>query len=247
MAGIKRHFQLFNKPVPLALLLYIAFNKPDNMRWIAIICLLIAFDSRAQLWKDYKLNANNDTLNRIDMKDRKQGPWVVRYESVRGEPGYEEEGWYKYNRKDGEWRLFSLEGDLVGVENYKWGMKDGNCKYYTRFGQLKLEQTWKAMNPDKEYDTLEIEDLDKLDSYRTVIVKNEGAALRHGQWKYYDTESGTIIRTENYVLGKLEGEPSTNTVTTEKKPAAKPQAILDFEKKNAGKKKIKVRDGSTRQ
>ena len=218
------------------------------MRWIAILCLLIAFDTQAQLWKDYKLNANNDTLNRIDQKDRKQGPWIHRYESVRGEPGYEEEGWYKYNRKEGEWRLFSLEGDLVGVENYKWGMKDGICRYYTKFGQLKLEQSWKAMNPDKEYDTLEIEDLDKLDSYRTVIVKNEGAALRHGIWKYYNTESGTIMRTENYVLGKLEGEPSNNAVAQEKKPTgAKPQEVMDFEKKNAGKKKNKVRDGSTRQ
>lgn len=217
------------------------------MRWIAIICLLISLDSQAQLWKDYKLNANNDTLNRIDQKDRKQGPWVHRYESLRGEPGYEEEGWYKYNRKEGEWRLFSLEGDLVGVENYKWGMKDGICKYYTKFGQLKLEQSWRAMNPDKEYDTLEIEDVDKLNSYRTVIVKNEGAAVRHGQWKYYNTESGTIARTETYVMGKLEGEPVTNTTTTEKKPAPKPQAILDFEKQNAGKKKIKVKDGSTRQ
>ena len=104
------------------------------------------------------------------------------------------------------------------------------------------------MNPDKEYDTLEIEDLDKLDTYRTVIVKNEGAALRHGVWKYYNTESGTIMRTENYVLGKLEGEPSNNAVAQEKKPAgAKPQEVMDFEKKNAGKKKIKVRDGSTRQ
>ncbi len=60
------------------------------MRWIAFLCLLITFDAQAQLWKDYKLNANNDTLNRIDQKDRKQGPWVHRYESVRGEPGYEE-------------------------------------------------------------------------------------------------------------------------------------------------------------
>ncbi|WP_158644166.1 hypothetical protein [Pseudobacter ginsenosidimutans] len=94
--------------------------KPDTMRWIAILCLLIAFDTQAQLWKDYKLNANNDTLNRIDQKDRKQGPWIHRYESVRGEPGYEEEGWYKYNRKEGEWRLFSLEGIL-----WAWKITNG--------------------------------------------------------------------------------------------------------------------------
>jgi hypothetical protein len=35
----------------------------------------------------------------------------------------------------------------------------------------------------------------------------------------------------------------SDTVT--KKNLTKPQAILDYEKKNAGKKKIKVRDGKT--
>jgi hypothetical protein len=33
--------------------------------------------------------------------------------------------------------------------------------------------------------------------------------------------------------------------TTKKPVVKKPQAILDYEKKNAGKKKIKVRDGNT--
>ena len=95
------------------------------MRWILILSVLFSTNGFAQ-WKDYKLNANGDTLNRIDMKDRKQGPWINHYESVRGEPGYDEEGWYRYNRKEGEWRLFSTQGDLVGVEYYKWNKKELN-------------------------------------------------------------------------------------------------------------------------
>lgn len=215
------------------------------MRWILILMLLISIDGFSQ-WKTYILSVNGDTLNRVDMKDRKQGPWTHKYETVRGEPGYEEEGWYKNNRKEGEWRLFSLSGDLVGVENYKWGFKDGVCLYYTTHGELKLEQGWKALNPDKEYDTIDVEDLDKLDSYRKVIVKNEGASLKHGVWKYYEAESGRIVRTESYELGKLKSEPvATAPNTGEKKVVAKPKEVLEFEKKNAGKKKIKVRDGST--
>ena len=167
------------------------------MRWILILMLLISIEGFSQ-WKTYIISVNGDTLNRVDMKDRKQGPWTHRYETVRGEPGYEEEGWYKNNRKEGEWRLFSLSGDLVGIENYKWGFKDGVCLYYTTHGELKLEQGWKALNPDKEYDTIDVEDLDKLDSYRKVIVKNEGASLKHGVWKYYEAESGRIVRTESY-------------------------------------------------
>lgn len=216
------------------------------MRWIIVALLLFSLNGYSQ-WKDYMLNANKDTLNRIDMKDRKQGPWVHRYETVRGEPGYEEEGWYKNNRKEGEWKLFSLSGDLVGVENYKWGLKDGLCKYYSMHGDLRLEQSWRALNPDKEYDTIEVEDLDKLDTYRQVVIKNEGAAIRHGVWKYYDPQTGSIMRTETYTLGKLETNPmaSAPDKAGDKKTISKPKEVLDFEKKNSGKKKIKVKDGST--
>ena len=138
-------------------------------------------------------------------------------------------------------------GDLVGIENYRWGLKDGTCRYFASNGALRLEQGWKALNPDKQYDTLQVEDLDKLDSYRTVIVKNEGAALKHGPWRYYDANSGTIIRTENYTLGKLESGDEDIVVEQpkEKKAVAKPKEVLDFEKKNTGKKKVRVRDGST--
>ncbi|OQP63183.1 hypothetical protein A3860_25165 [Niastella vici] len=213
------------------------------MRPILFVFLLFSVSGFAQ-WKDYKLTAKGDTLNRIDKLGRKWGPWKLHYDNVRGEPGYEEEGWFEKNRKEGEWRLFSLQGDLVGVEYYKWGLKDSICRYYTRDGELKLEQSWKALNPDKEYDTLEIEDPDKFDTYRTVIVKNEGAAIKHGVWKYYDPASGRVIRSEVYTLGKLEQE-AKSTPVAEKKAVAKPKEVLDFEKKNSGKKKVRYRDGST--
>lgn len=217
------------------------------MRWILILMVLISADGFSQ-WKTFTISPNGDTLNRVDNKDRKQGPWAHRYETIRGEPGYEEEGWYKNNRKEGEWRMFSLGGDLVGIENYKWGLKDGKCVYFTSHGELKLEQNWKALNPDKEYDTIDVEDLDKLDSYTKVVVKNEGAALKHGIWNYYDTQTGRIVRTETFELGKLKSAPVAAAPANdgEKKVVAKPKEVLEFEKKNAGKKKIKVRDGSTR-
>ena len=215
------------------------------MRCILVLVLLISLNGYSQ-WKSYSISPRGDTLNCIDQKDKKQGPWTHRYETVRGEPGYEEEGFYKDNRKEGEWRLFSLSGDLVGVENYKWGFKDGVCKYYSMHGDLRLEQSWKALNPDKEYDTLVVEDVDKLESYRTVVVKNEGAALKHGPWKYYNTEDGSLTRTEVYVLGKMQNDGmATKAPQGEKKTIDKPKEVLDFEKKNSGKKKVKLRDGST--
>src|SRR5437870_1695959 len=82
-------------------------------------------------YKTYSISAKGDTINAIDKKDLKQGKWVIRVEEVRGEPGYEEEGIFKDNNKEGVWRQYNLTGDLIGVENYKLGGKDGIQQYYT--------------------------------------------------------------------------------------------------------------------
>ena len=195
-------------------------------------------------WKDYIISPKGDTLNRLDKQGQKQGRWVNHVDEVRGEPGFEEEGVYKDSRKEGTWRLYSLQGDLSGVEFYKWGLKDGLCQYFGMNGSLQREESWRALNPDKLYDTLEIEDGEHPDHYRTVIVKNEGAAIKDGVWKFYDPFTGMISRQETYTLGKLENAGAQQTAaSTAPKTVAKPKEVLDFEKK-AGKKKVKVQDGS---
>ena len=193
-------------------------------------------------WKSFTVGPQGDTLNCVDQQDRRQGKWVNHYDEVRGEPGYDEQGLYKNGRKEGTWRLFTLAGDQTGVEFYKWGNKDGVCQYFGMNGDLLREESWRALNPDKAYDTLQIEDIDHLNQYKTVIVKNEGVAIKDGTWKYYDPTTGMIARTETYTLGKLE----TSKASTAAAPpsAAKPKEVLDFEKKT-GKKKVKVQDGST--
>lgn len=218
------------------------------MRLLFFLLLLISFKAHSQ-WKDYVLGVKGDTLNKIDQKNQKQGRWVNRFDAVRGEPGYEEEGEFKNNRKEGPWRLYNLEGDLVGLETYKWGNKDGQCQYFNNAGELTREESWKALNPDKAYDTLDIEDIDHLDHYKTVILKNNGVAIKNGVWKFYSPSTGFIFRTETYTLGKLEtpkpGGPVQDSASTASKQLIKPREVQEFEKKNAGKKKIKVRDGST--
>ncbi len=215
------------------------------MRLLFLIFIFCSFNSFSQ-WKTYSIGVNGDTINGTDKNNLRQGKWVHHVDELRGEPGFEEEGEYKNNRKEGPWRLFSLQGDLTGIEIYKWGNKDGVSQYFSPSGALIREEGWKAMNPDKQYDTLEIEDIDHLNQYKTVIVKNEGVAIKHGTWKFYDPVSGMIIKTETYSLGKLEGGKADKTVALvdSTKASAKPKEVLDYEKKNAGKKKIKVKDGS---
>jgi hypothetical protein len=217
------------------------------MRLLFLYFLLISSSSFSQ-WKSYKIGPKGDTLDCIDKKDQKQGKWVLHFDELRGEPGFEEEGVFKDSRKEGTWRIYNLEGDLTGLEYFKWGNKDGVCQYFTKTGELLREESWKALNPDKLYDTLEIEDIDHLDHYKTVIVKNEGAGIRHGTWKFYDATTGMIYKTETYTLGKLEIPKGTTkkslAINDSTKAVGKPKEVKDFEKKYSGKKKVKVVDGS---
>jgi antitoxin component YwqK of YwqJK toxin-antitoxin module len=212
-----------------------------------LLFLFTAFKGFSQA-ESFIIGVKGDTLNKVDKKNMKQGKWVERRDEIRGEPGDEQEGEYKNNRREGTWRIYSLQGDLTALEFYKWGNKDGVCQYFNSSGSLVREESWKALNPDKLYDTLEIEDIDHLNEYKTVIVKNEGVAIRHGQWKFYDPSTGMINKIQTYTMGKLEnpksdaGSDSTKNVS---KTMVKPKEVQDYEKKNAGKKKIKVRDGAT--
>lgn len=212
-----------------------------------LLFLFAAFKGFSQAGS-FIIGVKGDTLNKVDKKNMKQGKWVERTDEVRGEPGNEEEGEYKNNRREGTWRIYTLQGDLTALEFYKWGNKDGVCQYFNASGSLVREEGWRALNPDKLYDTLEIEDIDHLNEYKTVIVKNEGVAIRHGQWKFYDPSTGMINKIQTYTMGKLEnpksdsGSDSTKNVS---KTMLKPKEVQDYEKKNAGKKKIKVRDGAT--
>lgn len=216
------------------------------MRYLILILLLGgSLSSHAQL-KSYIIGIKGDTLNKVDASGKKQGKWVVKMPSLRGEPGYEEEGVYVDDRKEGPWRRYSGGGDLLAIENMRWGYKDGLSQYFSGFGQLLRDERWKALNPDKQYDTVQIEDIDKPDHYKNVILKNEGASVKHGRWQTYDPITGLIVKTEQFTLGSSDIKKSEVTAAaTEKKSVAKPKEVLEFEKKNAGKKKIKVKDGST--
>jgi hypothetical protein len=229
------------------------------MRFILFFVLLISLSGYGQ-WKTYFIGKKGDTLNRVDMKDRKQGPWVIHVDELRGEKGYEEEGYFLNDKKEGTWRRYSLDGDKIAEENYRWGNKNGKCSYYTNTGGLLREESWKAVNPDNPVDTVDVYDLhDPTKVVDRVAVRLTGFTLKHGAWTYYNPYEGTIEKTERYWLDKLatgnEGDdelkpldvsdPKNKSDTTGRKIIPKPQAILDYEKKNAGKKKIKVREGKT--
>lgn len=228
------------------------------MRSVLILLLLISLSGKAQ-WKDFLISVRGDTLNRVDLKGMKQGPWVIKVPDLRGERGYEEEGYFIDDKKDGEWKRFSLEGVKIAQENYRWGKLNGKQQYFTYNGGLLREESWRAIDPTRAFDTVSVYDLKDPDKeIDRVVIKNDGSAMKHGKWLYYEPREGRVEATEYYVMNKLQtddgsmiadddlrpidiskGRAKSDTSTTTKKP----QVVLDYEKSN--KKKHKVRDGNT--
>ena len=128
------------------------------MRFIIIFFLLISINGFGQ-WKDYKISARGDTLNRVDMKDKKQGPWAIHADDLRGERGYEEEGYFENDLKEGTWKRYSLDGVKIAEENYRWGKLNGKQQYFTYNGGLLRDESWRAMDPANAYDTIPLYDL----------------------------------------------------------------------------------------
>ena len=221
------------------------------MRWIVFVCLIFNLSSFAQ-YKSFVIGVKGDTLNIVDNAGLKQGRWVIKVDALRGEAGYEEEGYFKDDKRDGIWRKYSTMGDLQAIETYRFGFKDGKSTYYTVYGMLR-EESWKAVDPENPYDTVDVPDLHSDVVYRR-LVKLEGTTYKHGTWNYYNPQTGMITKTEDYVLDKLVTSKKSNPFAIDSSSTAsidttkvlpKPKEVLDYEKKNSKKKKIKVRDGAT--
>ncbi|MFM1793701.1 MAG: hypothetical protein RL642_86 [Bacteroidota bacterium] len=203
-------------------------------KWLIGLLLIVPSFSMAQYWIDYKISPRGDTINRIDRNNRKQGPWWFRYEEVRGEPGFEEEGYFYNDKKQGPWKKFSLMGDLIAREYYIAGHRDGQQLYYNRMGDLIREESWKAVDPAHPYDTIMVPDIDHPERMIKKIIKHESAEIKHGVWKYYDPVMGSVTRTETFVYGQPPQVVSPNKNTTPVKADAKqsPPSPIPTPKKN---------------
>lgn len=212
----------------------------------AAFLFLIKVNASAQ-YKSFQLNDKGDTLNIIDKNGIKQGRWVTHVDELRGEPGFEEEGVFKNGKKEGMWRKYNLTGDLLAVENYLHGGKDGHQQYFTYLGDLEHEENWRGYNPETPYDTVAVYGTGSNEIIDYKIVKTEPYSVKNGEWKYYDPATGRVMRTEQWDrnLLQLPNAPKKDVAAaTAKKKIEKTPEMLEWEKKNKGKKNV-IRDGQT--
>ena len=215
-----------------------------------VLSVLFFIHGNAQ-YKEFTLSSKGDTLNAIDKKGLKQGKWVNTIGEIRGEPGYDEEGIYKNDKKTGPWKRYSSSGDILAIENYRFGGKDGVQQYFSFLGNLEKEEEWRGFNPDAPYDTIAVygEGNNEIIDYK--IVKAEQYSVKHGEWRYFDP-GGRVLKTERYDRGQLLNNEGVKTVTPVTAESAKPKEkvktkeILEYEKKYSKKKRTQMeRDGKT--
>ncbi|MDO9373536.1 MAG: hypothetical protein V4725_12450 [Bacteroidota bacterium] len=208
---------------------------------IAGACLLFMTNATAQ-YKSFSLSPKGDTLNAVDQKGLKQGKWVISVGELRGEPGYDEEGAYKDGKKFGVWRRYNSTGDILAIENYKYGGKDGIQEYFSFLGELQRQEQWHAYNPDSPFDTIPVYGTGSNEILSYKIVRAEQYSVPHGDWTFY--EGGRITKSETYDRGQLKknrAEQTTTAAVKSEEPASKEKVktkeILEYEQKYSKKKR----------
>ena len=211
------------------------------------IGLFFFVSNASDQYKEFRINTDGDTINAVTKDGLKVGKWVIKVPELRGEPGYEEEGIFAKGLKEGVWRRYTIDGDLLAVENYKKGGKHGVQQYFTFLGEPLRDENWKGYDPDSPYDTIPIYGTGSNEIVEFRIVKAEQYSVKQGEWRYYDPSNGALLRTEQWERNNLlkpgSTTPSVATSTVKKKPE-KTAEMIEWERKNKGKKGA-IRDGRT--
>ena len=146
-------------------------------------------------------NASGSPLNGTDKRGCKQGMWYIKQPERMGEDAYSELGNYNAGRKTGLWYHMNNLGEITAIEQYRNNVLDGEVKYFEN-GNLVCIGHYRGLNPDRAYDTIFVEHpitgVEKL----TVISTDRGT-LKHGLWRYYDLQTGRLIREEDYQVDEL--------------------------------------------
>lgn len=83
-------------------------------------------------------------------------------------------------------------GVPMAQENYKWGQKNGLQQYLDQ-GRLQRDETWRAIDPNKKFDTIDVNDV--YDQYKVErrVIKVESYSLPVGVWHYHNVSTLLLL------------------------------------------------------
>lgn len=141
-------------------------------------------------------------LNKLDKDGQRSGPWWITNPAGLGESAYSEFGNYTAGIKYGKWYKIDHEGDITAVETYRYGRLDGEAKYYTK-GILYASGSYRTFyTGGGARDSIWVMDPNTDIEHRREVLSDTNT-VRHGVWRFYDEETGKLLREEEYELDSL--------------------------------------------
>lgn len=149
------------------------------------------------------LASNNkpSPLNQNDKHGKKVGMWYTQQPERMGEEAYSEFGNYNAGRKTGIWYHMNNEGEITSIEQFRNNVLDGEVKYFED-GKLVCIGHYRGLNPDYAFDTIYVEH-PVTGVEKQVVVATDRGTLKHGLWRFYDPQSGRLVREEDYQVDEL--------------------------------------------
>lgn len=145
--------------------------------------------------------AEKTPMNQTDKKGRKTGFWLLQQPARMGEDAYTAFGSYLAGRKTGVWYRMDQMGQVIAIEGFRNDVLNGEVKYFED-GRLICIGHYRGLNPDQKYDTILV--MDPVTHFEKLTpIPTDRGTLKHGFWRFYDPQSGRLIREEEYVVDEL--------------------------------------------
>lgn len=182
------------------------------MKIVAFLILFISFCLYHTMQAQEKTSPNKKAAtNQTDSKGVRIGFWWIVSPARMGEEGYTEFGHYDHGNKTGRWYKMDSENNLVSIESYKDNVLNGESKYFEK-GKLTCIGHYRGMRGNNLYDTIVVVD-PRTNYEHLTALPTENTTQRHGSWKYYDPQTGKLVREEEYQVDNLiyrKDYPTTN-------------------------------------
>jgi hypothetical protein len=140
-------------------------------------------------------------INQTDSKGKPQGQWLIRQPARMGEDAFAEWGSFDHGQRTGTWYKFDGEGEVSAIQHYRYGMLDGEAKYFEN-GRLVCVGHYRGLNPGYAFDTIYVVD-PVTDVEHKRVVSTDRGSVKHGLWQYYDESTGRLIREIDYQIDEI--------------------------------------------
>lgn len=146
-------------------------------------------------------SSHDSKFNSHDQQGLRDGIWYFEHPSSVTDGHTLLIGHYVAGRKQGLWYTTDQLGRLLSIQNYKDDALNGTSQFYDQ-GRLICIGNYRGLDPNKKMDTVAV--YDPITGEASMVeVPTDIGSFKHGIWRYYNPNTGQLIREEFYQVGDL--------------------------------------------